>query len=138
MDLRHSMPEMIDSLSLDRSFGTTVNTRLKMMENVGRRETFAHVLDLTEQAACLMETTGIGLESITRRRFLAEMLDIPPILLGLAEMPQRKTDDPIVSIVNKSGAIDLASYEMQLHSYYNTHHRRASYEHLLAIQSARR
>jgi len=35
-----------------------------------------------------------------------------------------------------SNLIDLAFSEEQLHSYYNAHHRRASYEHLSDIQKA--
>ncbi len=94
----------------------------------------ALVLNLSEQAMCLLENKGSGLESIKRRRLLAEILAIPPVLLGLAEFPLFQTEQPPAPTVSSKMAVDIAAYEMALHDYYNTHHRRASYERLSAIQ----
>ncbi|WP_069806198.1 helix-turn-helix transcriptional regulator [Thermogemmatispora onikobensis] len=47
----------------------------------------ARALGISERAVRNMEERKEGLDSISRRRFLAETLAIPPVLLGLAEMP---------------------------------------------------
>src|SRR5581483_9719942 len=97
----------------------------------------AQVLGKQELAVREMELRDTGLNDISRRYFLAELFGIPPTLLGLAELPPRKPDYALASTTNNmSSAIDLAFYEEQLHRYYNTHHRRASYEHLSNIQKA--
>lgn len=97
----------------------------------------AQVLGKQELAVREMELRDIGLNDISRRYFLTELFGIPPLLLGLVELPSRKTDYALASTMNNmSNAIDLAFYEAQLHRYYNTHHRRASYEHLSNIQKA--
>jgi transcriptional regulator with XRE-family HTH domain len=46
----------------------------------------ARRLDVSEVTVRLMETQGKGLDSIGRRRAIAEILKIPPILLGLASL----------------------------------------------------
>jgi DNA-binding XRE family transcriptional regulator len=94
----------------------------------------ARVLDLTEQAMCLIEKKGIGLENIKRRRLLAEILTIPPVLLGLAELPTLPDEHPSIPPVSSRITVDIAAYERILHACYNAHHRRASYERLSAIQ----
>jgi hypothetical protein len=50
----------------------------------------AQVLGKQELTVRDMELRDIGLSDITRRRFLAELFDIPPILLGLASVPERQ------------------------------------------------
>jgi transcriptional regulator with XRE-family HTH domain len=47
----------------------------------------ARALGITERAVHNMEHFDQGLDSITRRRFLAETLQIPPVLLGLTLAP---------------------------------------------------
>jgi tetratricopeptide (TPR) repeat protein len=94
----------------------------------------AQVLGTQELAIREMELRDAGLNDISRRRLLAELFAIPPILLGLAEAPQRATARPAVSLGKMSRRIDLALYERQLHTCYTTHHRRASYEQTSAIQ----
>src|SRR5258708_5464296 len=49
----------------------------------------AQVLGKQELAIRDMELRDTGLNDISRRRFLAHLLDIPPILLGLAIIPQQ-------------------------------------------------
>lgn len=111
---------------------------LKVKAN-GKRWTqydLAQVLDKQELAIREMELHDSGLQDITRRQFLIELLNIPPILLGIAEAPQERIDYPIVPLLNQGNGADLAFYEEQLHTYYNAHHRHASYEHLFDIQGA--
>lgn len=110
--------------------------KVKADEKPWTQYDLAQVLEKQELAVREMELRDIGLNDVTRRQFLAELLNIPPILLGLAEIPQKVINYPVVSLVNQSGVIDLAFYEAQLHSYYNAHHRHASYEHLSEIQEA--
>ncbi len=50
----------------------------------------AQVLGKQELAIRDMELRDSGLNDITRRRFLAELFDIPPILLGLSAVPERR------------------------------------------------
>lgn len=47
----------------------------------------ARALGVTERYVNLMEHHDEGFDSFSRRRFLAEILAIPPVLLGLAELP---------------------------------------------------
>src|SRR5205823_4656326 len=49
----------------------------------------AQVLGKQELAIRDMELRGTGLNDISRRRFLAHLFDIPPILLGLVATPQQ-------------------------------------------------
>lgn len=49
----------------------------------------AQVLGKQELAVREMERRDTGLNDISRRRFLAHLFNIPPILLGLATLPQR-------------------------------------------------
>lgn len=96
----------------------------------------AQVLGKQELAMREMELRDTGLNDISRRRFLAELFEIPLVLLGLAELPEQEVNHSVILPVTTSQGIDLASYEAQLHRWYNAHHRRASYEHVPAIQGA--
>lgn len=112
-------------------------TKLKADGKPWTQRDVAQVLGLQELAIREMELRDTSLNDISRRRVLAELLDISPILLGLAEVPQEEPDHQMTtSSVNKNGLIDLAFYEVQLDNYYNAHHRLASYKHLLDIQNA--
>jgi tetratricopeptide (TPR) repeat protein len=53
----------------------------------------AHVLNKQELAIRDMELRDIGLNDISRRRFLARLFDIPPILLGLATIPEHSASN---------------------------------------------
>ena len=44
----------------------------------------AQELDLTERAVCYLESHDVGLDSISLRRRLATLFNIPPIFFGLA------------------------------------------------------
>jgi tetratricopeptide (TPR) repeat protein len=50
----------------------------------------AQVLGKQELAIRYMELRDTGLNDITRRRFLTELFAIPPILLGLSAVPERR------------------------------------------------
>lgn len=46
----------------------------------------AQELGLTERAVCCLESRDVGLDSISLRRTLARLFNIPPILFGLASL----------------------------------------------------
>jgi transcriptional regulator with XRE-family HTH domain len=46
----------------------------------------AQELGLTERAVCYLESHDVGLDSISLRRTLAQLFNIPPILFGLASL----------------------------------------------------
>ena len=46
----------------------------------------AQELGLTERAVCYLESHDVGLDSISLRRRLAILFNIPPILFGLASL----------------------------------------------------
>ncbi|QBD80443.1 hypothetical protein EPA93_32505 [Ktedonosporobacter rubrisoli] len=98
------------------------------------QQDLANALGLTEQAVCLMETKDLGLDSITRRRVLIRILQIPAILLGLAEIPQLSSTSMESGVGNKAAAINISFYEEQLRSYYNAHHRKTTHQNLPQIQ----
>jgi tetratricopeptide (TPR) repeat protein len=49
---------------------------------------FAKVLQCSEVSVRLMENNNVGLDSVTRRRLIADALKIPPILLGFGSFEQ--------------------------------------------------
>ncbi len=64
-------------------------TKLKADGKPWTQRDLAQVLDKQELAIRDMELRDIGLNDISRRRFLAHLFDIPPLLLGLATIPQQ-------------------------------------------------
>src|SRR5690349_5969911 len=65
-------------------------TRLKADGKPWTQRDLAQKLGKQELAVREMELRDTGLNDITRRRFLADLFDIPPILLGLATVPERR------------------------------------------------
>lgn len=110
--------------------------RLKDNGKPWTQRDLAQVLGKQELAVRDMELKDTGLNDMSRRRLLAELFAIPPILLGLAALPQREAPRPAVAPRKTHPGIDLAFYEAQLHTCYTTHHRRASYEQVSATQTA--
>ncbi len=81
----------------------------------------AKTLRISEWSVRMMETKNQGLDSIERRRTLAKLLNIPPVLLGLASIDQlqgllhedKKTLSSISSQAHKQGMI--SAEEVQLY-----------------------
>ncbi|HJT59092.1 MAG TPA: hypothetical protein VJ761_21475 [Ktedonobacteraceae bacterium] len=63
--------------------------KLKVDGKPWTQRDLAQVLGKQELAIRDMELRDVGLNDISRRRFLTHLLDIPPILLGLATIPQQ-------------------------------------------------
>lgn len=88
------------------------------------------LLDLSEASVRMMETQSKFLDSIERRRLLADILKIPPILLGLgsfAELEQllsKKPDALSTSISTKSPVIttETANLYKDAFQIYSTSH----------------
>lgn len=78
----------------------------------------ADALEITDKAVRDMENNNAGLDSITRRRILADMLKIPPVLLGLAAL------DALIPTTEKpkiSEHPDFQSFSLALPSYWEKH-----------------
>src|SRR5579859_248069 len=81
-------------------------TKLKANGKPWTQRELAQVLGKQELAMRDMELRDTGLNDISRRRFLAHLFDIPPLLLGLATLPQpsskrlQSTSAPRVPIVS--------------------------------------
>src|SRR5579864_5623999 len=63
-----------------------VYTDLDGSERWWRQQDLANVLGLTEDMIGLMETKNLTEDSISRRRALAEALNIPPVFLGIGTL----------------------------------------------------
>ncbi len=72
--------------------------RLKADEKPWTQRDLAQVLGKQELAVREMELRDTGLNDILRRRFLAELLAIPPKLLGVAAMPETENMNAVPSI----------------------------------------
>src|SRR5271165_1047468 len=84
----------------------------------------AQVLGKQELAMRDMELRDTGLNDISRRRFLAHLFDIPPLLLGLAtgpHQPSKRSQAPSASapsILIPSGQIDLEEVRDKLTGFW--------------------
>lgn len=85
----------------------------------------ALALGKQELAISEMERKDIGLNDISRRRFLSRMLSIPPILLGLAPFSQQPVKKRwgekalIPRIVLPSGQVDIEEIREALTSFWS-------------------
>jgi tetratricopeptide (TPR) repeat protein len=97
-------------------------TRLKADGKPWTQRDLAQVLGKQELAIRDLELRDTGLNDITRRRFLAHLFDIPPLLLGLATLPHPSsksshgTSAPTILIV--SDQIDLEEVRAKLTEYW--------------------
>jgi tetratricopeptide (TPR) repeat protein len=73
-------------------------TKLKADGRSWTQRDVAQILGKQELAVREMELRETGLNDISRRRFLAELFDIPPLLLGLATVPERRNAKAAASI----------------------------------------
>jgi transcriptional regulator with XRE-family HTH domain len=77
----------------------------------------ADALEITDKAVRDMENKNAGLDSITRRRILSDMLKIPPALLGIAAL-EVLIPTEVKAIEQKP---DIASLHLALPSYWEKH-----------------
>ncbi len=90
----------------------------------------ARALSLTEKAVRDMEKRNIGLDSITRRRVLALLLDILPAALGIITLEeillQQQKEAPIIPLAvastEKEATFDIAFYKDRLKTIWNRNH----------------
>jgi tetratricopeptide (TPR) repeat protein len=97
-------------------------TKLKADGKPWTQRDLAQVLGKQELAMRDMELRDTGLNDISRRRFLAHLFDIPPLLLGLATLPQpsskssQGTSAPMVLIISEH--IDLEEVRDRLTGFW--------------------
>ena len=90
----------------------------------------ARALSITDKAVRDMEKKNIGLDSITRRRVLALLLDIPPATLGIITLEeilllkQKATTTILLAGAKreKEATFDLAFYKDRLKTFWNRNH----------------
>jgi len=115
--------------------------REKKMNEKGKAWTqkdLATVLGFTEQTVRDMENRDVGL-TYERRQFLSQLLDIPPILLGittekevhvLLEKYQQANNTVVISTSSYTGhklVVDPEEYSDQLAIYWQTYYSRAAH-----------
>ncbi|MBX5451966.1 MAG: helix-turn-helix transcriptional regulator [Thermogemmatispora sp.] len=90
----------------------------------------ARALGISERAVRNMEERKEGLDSISRRRFLAETLQIPPVLLGLAVAPAVPASSVAAGYAPESAAahvsrfaVDYEQLQEQEERYWQEYHR---------------
>ncbi len=94
--------------------------RLKADGKPWTQRDLAQVLGKQELAIRDMELRGIGLNDISRRRFLAHLFDVPPILFGLAttqpyrDRGLRGTSIQVPKVISPLAPIDLEEVRNQL------------------------
>jgi tetratricopeptide (TPR) repeat protein len=113
-------------------------TRLKADGKPWTQRDVAQVLGKQELAIRDMELRDIGLNDISRRRFLAQLFDIPPLLLGLATLPQspgkQVPGTPAPKVLMFSDQIDLEEVRDKLTGFW-TQNDGASGEVVLTLDS---
>src|SRR5438105_3206822 len=111
-------------------------TKLKTDGKPWTQRDLALVLDKQELAIRDMELRDTGLNDISRRRFLAHLFDIPPLLLGLATLPspssKRVQGTPAPKVLIVSEQIDLEEVRDQLTGFW-TQNNGASQDVLMTL-----
>lgn len=101
----------------------------------------ARALSITDKAVRDMEKKGIGLDSIARRRVLALLLDIPPVVLGIITLEeillQQQKAAPTrtfaVASTGKEALFDLAFYKDRLKTIWNLNHANTAQDRMAQI-----
>lgn len=113
-------------------------TRLKADGKPWTQRDLAQVLSKQELAIRDMELRDTGLNDISRRRFLTQLFDIPPILFGLAALPQpsskRAPGTPAPKVLIVSNQIDLEEVRDKLTGFW-TQNDGASQEVVITLDS---
>ncbi|HLZ55331.1 MAG TPA: hypothetical protein VKR06_00175 [Ktedonosporobacter sp.] len=92
----------------------------------------ANVLGITEKAVRDLENRDIGMDSYKRRRFLADLFNIPPILLGITSLeavikqqegqPHPNASQAIPTSPLQKTSIDIIEYHDALVAYWEANH----------------
>jgi transcriptional regulator with XRE-family HTH domain len=130
------------SLEEEPELGQTVRRYRKMMEK-GNPLRFqiglARALGITDKAVREMEKQNKGLDSITRRRMLARLLNIPSATLGIVTLEEILSQQqaihaaPATTSAARKVALDLASYKDRLKIIYNHFHNSTAQNLLMQI-----
>lgn len=62
------------------------------------------------------------MDSLSRRRALQEILSVPPVLLGLAQIPEVEPGYEAVSKLSAGKSLDIKSYQMSLAGHWAIYH----------------
>ncbi len=126
--------------------GQTVRLHRKMKPKnhpLRSQKGLARALSLTEKAIRDMEKRNIGLDSITRRRVLALLLDIPPTALGIITLDEillQQQAAPTMPLAGaqreKEATFDLAVYIDRLKTLWNRNHTGTAQDRLTQIAAA--
>src|SRR5207244_1160526 len=113
-------------------------TKLRADGKSWTQRDLAQVLGKQELAVRELELRDTGLNDISRRRFLAHLFDIPPLLLGLATLPSSSSKSlqgtPAPKVLIVSDQIDLEEVRDQLTGFW-TQNTGASQEVLMTLDS---
>jgi tetratricopeptide (TPR) repeat protein len=113
-------------------------TKLRADGKPWTQRDLAQVLGKQELAIRDLELRDTGLNDISRRRFLAHLFDIPPLLLGLATLPSSSSKSlqgtPAPKVLIVSDQIDLEEVRDQLTGFW-TQNTGASQEVLMTLDS---
>lgn len=100
----------------------------------------ARALGLTEKAVRDIEKRNIGLDSITRRRVLAQLLTIPPAALGIITLEEMLLQQQAATMMPLTGAqreketlFDLTVYENRLKTLWSRNHTGTAQDRLAHI-----
>lgn len=120
------------SLEDETDPGQTVKQYRKMKPKkhpLRSQKGLARALSITDKAVRDMEKKNIGLDSITRRRVLALLLDIPPATLGIITLEEILLKQKATTAIPLAGAkrekeatFDLAFYKDRLKTFWNRNH----------------
>lgn len=124
--------------------GQTVKRHRKMKQKnhpLRSQKGLARALSLTEKAIRDMEKRNIGLDSITRRRVLSLLLDIPPATLGIITLEeillQQQKATPTIphagANTEKEATFDLAVYKGRLKTLWNRNHAHTAQDRMTQI-----
>jgi DNA-binding XRE family transcriptional regulator len=105
----------------------------------------ARALSITDKAVRDMEKRNIGLDSITRRRVLAHLLDIPPIAFGMITLEemlfQQQKAAPTKALagarIEKADTFDLAFYKNRLKTIWGRNHLTTAQDRLAHLATDR-
>ncbi|MFL5654650.1 MAG: hypothetical protein ACJ8CB_10795 [Ktedonobacteraceae bacterium] len=132
------------SLEDETDPGQTIKQHRKMKPKnhpLRSQKGLARALSMTEKAVRYMEKRNIGLDSITRRRVLAQLLVIPPAALGiitleeiLLQQQKAATTIPLaVARTEKEATFNLAFYKDRLKTIWNRNHTNTAQDRMAQI-----
>jgi tetratricopeptide (TPR) repeat protein len=132
------------SLKDENELGQTVRQYREMKSKdhpLRSQQGLARALGVTEKAIRDMEKKDSGLNSLTRRRLLVSLLDIPPAVLGILTFEQvvrQQQEESLAATTMGSQAkretgCDLASYRQRLKGFWDRNHAASAQDRLTQI-----